>query len=107
MGAEIGKTIKATLIAKQEDYGGYITYVFENLNKTTVFDQYVMCVRFPNWNCIFPEIGDVGYVTYREVIGGRDTWYDPYSRTEIPYKYTDIHFLDFIPFKEKKSDIIL
>ena len=107
MDAGIGKTISGKLITFQEDAGGYITYVFENMNYTNIYDQYVMCVRFPNWNCCFPSIGDIGYLKYREVEAGEDKWYDSATGTFIPYKYSDIHFLNFIPIKERLNNIVV
>ena len=43
-------TYRAQLIAKNIDFEGYITYVFQNLNNQNLDDKYIMCVQFPNWN---------------------------------------------------------
>ena len=42
-------TYKAKLVALDIDCLGYTNYVFENLNSTDLENQYIMCVRFPNW----------------------------------------------------------
>lgn len=101
------KTIHGILVGLNESFGGYITYVFKNLDGTNVFDRYIMCTRFPNWESPFIEIGDVGFVKYREVFGGIDEWYDKLNDELVKYKYTDIHFLDFVYDKEKPDEITL
>ena len=62
------------LNAKYIDVGGYITYVFENLNYKSYDQQYIMCVQFPNWNQSEINIGDVGYVNVRYVREGVSQW---------------------------------
>ena len=101
------KIIHGELIAQKSDIGEYITYVFKNLDSTSGFDKYIMCTRFPNWDCPILDIGDVGYVKYREVFGGIDEWYDKLNDELVKYNYTDIHFLDFVYDKEKPDEITL
>lgn len=72
-----------------------------------MFDKYIMCTRFPNWDSPVLDVGDVGYVKYREVFGGIDEWYDKLNDELVKYNYTDIHFLDFVYEKEKLDDITL
>ena len=60
-------TLHVQLKAKYIDIGGYITYVFENLDFKNYEDQYVMCVQFPNWNQSEIKINDIGYVNVRYV----------------------------------------
>ena len=69
-------TYKAKLVALDIDCLGYTNYVFENLNNTSIDDQFVMCVRFPNWNQATFKLADEGYVTVRYVREGIDKWYD-------------------------------
>lgn len=98
------KVLHGKLITFNEDCG-YITYVFENLDECDILHKYLMCVRFPNWESPMLNIGDKGFVKYREVCAGLDKWYDKESDTFIPYKFTDIHFLDFV-FEKQKQDAI-
>lgn len=101
----ITHNVKATLINFREDFGGYIIYVFEMEGGTLPYDKYVMCTRFPNWESPIIRIGDSGYLKYREVTAGDDKWYDSNTGNMIPYKYSDMHFIDFIPDK-KKDDLL-
>ncbi len=100
------KLFHGELITLKEDCG-YITYVFRNLEECDILHKYLMCVRFPNWECEFLQIGDKGFVKYKEVYAGKDSWYDTTSDSFIPYKYTDIHFINFVYDKPKQKDIIL
>ena len=92
-------TLHVRFIVASDDGMGYITYVFENLEYQDWRVQYIMCVRFPNWNQKYFEEGDEGYLTVRYVQEGVDKWYD--GTELIPYKYTNIIFLKFIPIKPK------
>ena len=92
-------TIHVVLKAKNIDIGGYITYVFENLNQTDYNSKYLMCVQFPNWNQTEINIGDVGYVNVRYVKEGISQWYDG-EKMQV-YKYTNVVFLKFIKEPEK------
>lgn len=100
----INKVVYAKLIALREDIGGYIVYVFEIIEGKLPYDKYIMCTRFPNWECPFIQINDVGFLKYKEVEAGKDKWFDGYNY--IPYKYTGIHFIDFV-YKKEKDDLIL
>lgn len=100
-------TIKARLLSLREEVGGYITYVFENLDSLNLYDKYIMCKRFPNWETPFINIGVKGFLNFKEVIAGKDTWYDHESGSDIAYKYTDIHFINFVEDKKSQPDIIL
>lgn len=92
-------TLYVKLNAKAIDIGGYITYVFENLNYKTYDTQYVMCVQFPNWNQSEIEVGDVGYVNVRYVEEGISKWYD--GEKMNVYKYTNVIFLKFVKEPEQ------
>lgn len=92
-------TLRVKLKAKNIDIGSYITYVFENLNQTDIYDKYIMCVQFPNWNQSEISIGDVGYVNVRYVKEGISQWYDG-DKMNV-YKYTNVVFLKFIKEPEK------
>ena len=105
-GVDNSKIFHGKLIASKEDCG-YITYVFENLDSCDMLHKYLMCVRFPNWECPILNIGDMGFVKFKEVIAGIDKWYDKDLDTFVPYKFTDIHFLNFVFDKQKQDNIIL
>lgn len=98
-------TYHVKLIAK--DGIDYINYVFENLEYESVDYKYIMCVRFPNWDCYSISLGDVGYATVKYVEAGVDKWYDGFNF--VPYNYTNIVFLKFIPEKQTvdKNNIIV
>lgn len=101
-------TIHGQLVALEKDIGGYITYVFKNLENAPFGYNYVMCKRWPNWECVQVNLGDVGYLTYMDVVAGRDTWYDKETQQEIPYNYSDVVFLNFVPDKiDNSKEIIL
>lgn len=91
-------TLHAKLKAVYQDIGGYITYVFENLEFKDYEYQYIMCVQFPNWNQDPIEIGDIGYVNVRYVKEGISQWYD--GEKMNVYKYTNVIFLKFIKEQE-------
>ena len=101
------KLVKAKLLTSSTDFGGYITYVFEKEEYTSAYDHYVMCTRFPNWMHEHISIGDIGFLSYKEVEAGTDTWYDNESGMQIPYKYTGVHFLKFIKDTPTSKEIIL
>jgi hypothetical protein len=87
-------TLHVQLKAKSLELGGYITYVFENLNCHDWEFQYIMCVQFPNWNQSEIKINDIGYVNVRYVKEGISQWYD--GEKMNVYKYTNVVFLKFI-----------
>lgn len=90
-------TIHCELLAKKQEPGGYTIYVFRDLDDYT----YLMCTRLPNWECGNVEIGDIGYLDYRQVIAGIDTWYNQSIKDFVKYNYTGIYFNNFVPKKEK------
>lgn len=102
------KVVRAKLITLQNEIDGYITYVFQNLDAKLSEERYIMCTRFPNWNCDSFGKGDTGFLKYNEVIAGSDCWYDYTTNRYVPYKYTNNHFITFIKDTEPtKSEIIL
>ena len=99
-------TIHAKLNAKNIDIGGYITYVFENLDNPTPDTRYLMCVQFPNWNQENIQIGDVGYLNTKYVKEGISQWYD--GEKMNVYKYTNLVFLKFIKeLKQVNNDFLV
>lgn len=101
-------TIHAELLVQQESEGGYITYVFADLDKVSYAkDRYVMCTRFPNWEVSSLKVGDKGYLDYKEIIAGRDSWYNPNDQQFYAYRYNTIQFINFIKEKAKSDEIIM
>ena len=99
-------TIFCKLIAKEHDLYGYTTYVFENLEDSSFGKKYVMVTRWPNWQHRNLELEETGYLTYKEVIAGEDTWFD--GTKFIPYNYTNIIFIKFVKKEDNlNKDIIL
>ena len=85
------------LIAKEEDMLGYIVYVFENLDYNTkdysIFEKYLMCVRYPRWNCREIQLEEEGFVRFKEVEAG-ESYFNVSSF--VPYIYYNIQFIYFI-----------
>lgn len=93
--------VKAKLIAYNQDLFGYTTLAFQN----TDTNEYILCVKFPNWQQSPMHIGDIGILHFREVIAGEDKWYDKDGQY-IPYNYSGWHFIKFIKI-EQVDDMIM
>ena len=79
-------TIKCQLIAKEQDILKYQTLVFKVLETNCPFGHsYVMVTVFPNWESRIPDIGEIGYLTYDEVEGGIDTYYERSTGNILKY----------------------
>lgn len=87
------------LVALREDIGGYIVYVFQDLDTT----EYEMCTRLPNWNEPILEIGDVGYIEIEDVYAGYSTYCDINTGEICSYKYDNNYFRSFVPEIKPKS----
>ena len=98
------KTIHAELVTFRHGCWGYITYIFRDIDRPD--NDYISCVRFPNWDCADLRIGDVGFLKYKEVVAGDSRWYDWRDNKYVPYKYSGIHFLDFV-YEKPKEDIVM
>lgn len=83
------------LVAKEPDFQGYITYVFENLEEEVIKEtRYIMCTRWPNWEHRDIDLEEIGYLNFAEIRAGVDKWFD--GNEMIPYKYNGIQFIKFI-----------
>lgn len=100
-------TVHAQLVAVERDIMDYTTYVFKNLDKAPFGHNYIMCTRWPNWQCGPVELNDVGYLTYNEVVAGRDSWFDKETGKEVPYNYSNLVFIKFVPDKPDTSKEII
>lgn len=90
--------IKSKLLALKEE-NSYITYVFQNLDDNT----YLMCTRLPNWDSPTIHINDVGFLQYKDVIGGETQWYHKTTEMKYKYAYDNTFFINFVPFSEKQE----
>lgn len=101
-------TIRAKLLTYREETGGYILYVFEDLDAKTWDKKYRITLRFPNWEAPLIKIGDIGYLNFREVVAGRDVWWDRNTQSEKFYNYSNSLFENFIHEKPpESSDLVL
>lgn len=91
-------TVLAQLIASDTDSFGYVTYVFKRLDELAKEAQYVMCVRYPNWNHRLINLGEKGFLSFLEVKAGEDKWFN--GKDMVPYNYSAIQFLKFINMPE-------
>lgn len=94
------RVVKVQLLTKREDPGGYIIYVFLNLDQ----NEYIMCTRFPNWDAPLIKEQDEGFLSYKEVQGGVDNYYDVNNDTIQKYLYDNLIFLNFV---YKKNEILV
>jgi hypothetical protein len=95
-------TIHAELIDYSQDINDYTLLVFLNLESNHWTNKYIMCVKFPNWDHGPIKLNSRGFLTYKEIREGIDKWYNPNSKEMVPYKYTNVQFIRFLP--EKISD---
>lgn len=84
--------IKAKLVAKRP--GRYTVYVFQDADKE---NSYIMCTKCPNWDGPEVEIFQDGFLTYKFVIAGQDSWLNKESGSLEAYQYTANYFINFIP----------
>lgn len=95
-------TALVQLVAIRTDSLDYTTYVFECLeDKMIAISKYIMCVRYPNWNHRQLTLGEIGFLNYKEIKAGTDTWFDGYNM--VPYKYDTIQFISFIEKPENSN----
>lgn len=98
-------TVLAKLMAQCEETGGYINYVFRNLETEDVYDKYILCTMYPNWDHRIINLEDIGYLTYEVHIAGADKYFD--GEKFLPYRYTGIQFIKFIDKPNETSKNII
>ena len=86
------KCIKARLVGSKEE-GAYTVYVFEDL---TTHD-FIMCSKCPNWNGEDPVMLQEGFMQFKHVKGGKDTYFEASSGTHKCYQFTATYFQSFVP----------
>jgi hypothetical protein len=96
-------TIKAKLVETSFELGGYINYIFQNLDSKEWSDKYVMCIQYPNWDQALIPLNTEGFLTFTLIEAG-DTYKD-FKTDEIKmYTYTHNRFDKFIPIQQKSAD---
>ena len=99
-------TIHCKVLALEHDILDYHTIVVENLDDASFGQHYIMCTIWPNWQSRIPEIGESGFLLYKVVQAGVDTWFD--GNNFIPYNYTNVVFIKFIKEEDNyPKDILL
>lgn len=91
--------MKARLLACKED-GAYTIYVFQDLTS----NEFIMCTRCPNWQGETPVAMQEGFLKYKYVVAGKDTYYDKTAERFLAYQYTNTYFLDFVPITHVLKD---
>lgn len=95
-------TLRAKVLAIEEDPFGYINYVFEIQDS---LNYYLMCTQFPNWDHRKLNLGEEGYLTYKINTAGVDKWYDG-TGFKI-YNYDTVQFIKFINLPSIKEDVCI
>lgn len=98
------KVFHCKLLTYRSELGGYVLYVFRNLDAVGVLDRYIMCTKHPNWQTPPIGIGQEGYVKIKEIEAGKDTWYNQDSGEVIPYKYSGVQFFEFVLDKHEEPE---
>ena len=95
------------LLSWRIDPGDYIIYVFQDLDAEKIYEKYIMCTKFPNWETPPIKIGEKGYLRIKEIEAGRSTWYDVAKDCTQLYRYDMIQFIDFIKEQDMQSEIVV
>lgn len=83
-------------------YNLYTEIVIEDLNRDFTDDlKYVTIVKLPNWIHESFNIGDIGYLQYQVVNGGKTQWFDKNNNELMTFKYDNNYFISFIKEKDK------
>jgi hypothetical protein len=90
------RSIKGRLVGMLKD-GAYTKYTFEDLYFTDNKYRFMTMTKCPNWHGQDITPLQEGYVTYKYVEAGKDTYYDTRDQTYKQYNYTAIYFIDFVP----------
>lgn len=96
-------TIKAKLVEYVEDFGGYISYVFQNLESDRWDNKYMLCIRYPNWDHPDIPLDKEGYLTFTTIYCG-EKYYEPRTGETKIYTYTHNRFDKFILIQDRITD---
>lgn len=101
-------TVKCKLLAAEHDILDYHTLVFKNLDTPCPFGHsYVMVTMFPNWQERMPDIGEIGFLMYDEVVGGVDSYYNRETDSIMKYNFSNFIFKKFVKEIDNSKEIIL
>lgn len=101
------RTVRVQRLEYSLDSCGYLTYVFKLLDENEIEDvgsNYIMVVQRPNWNQPFIEQGVCGYLKYKEIQAGVDTWYNSETGKHEFYLYDDLELEKFIQQTKELDD---
>lgn len=100
-------TLYCKLLVEHQDSLGYTTYVFESLDNSQekfLLSKYIMVTKFPNWEQNIIEIGDEGFLHYKEIIPGVNKWFD--GKEFVDYNsFEGFQFIKFVKKLPKKEEI--
>ena len=83
------------------DENQYTNIVVEDLRRNYDDDyKYITVVKLPNWENVEMNIGDVGYLQFQSVEGGKTQYFKRLCEDFEVYKYSNNYFINF--FKEKE-----
>jgi hypothetical protein len=101
-------TVRCKLVASESDILDYHNLVFKILEENCPFGHhYCLCTVFPNWQSRIPEIGEIGYLHYDEIMAG-DTYYNRDTDSIMKYNFSNFVFKKFIKeVDSSKKDIII
>lgn len=72
-------------------------YVFEDLHYVNHRERFITMTRCPNWRGQEPTPIQEGFVTFKSVEAGKDTYYSNIDQTFKQYNYTAIYYIEFVP----------
>lgn len=65
-----------------------------------------MATRFPNWDHCSMDIGDTGYLTFKEIIPGINKWFD--GKEFVDYNsFEGFQFIKFIKEKPTQESVYI
>lgn len=86
--------------------GNYILYIVENLNYNKWDNQYLLCVRYPNWEHRDLKENEIGYLTYTPIKAG-ETYLNNITGNMDTYKYSHIRFDKFLDINNEEDNTIV
>jgi hypothetical protein len=67
-----------------------------------------MVTVFPNWESRIPDLEEIGYLQYDEVVGGIDTYYNRELDSIMKYNFSNLIFKKFVKEQDNSTkDIII
>lgn len=78
--------VRAELL--KEDSGHYTQYIFRDLSN----GKFLLCTKLPNWDANHINLGDIGFLKYKEVVAWDTKYKDPRTGREQAYRYDGCYF---------------